>query len=484
MFCYKCGNQVGDEFRFCPFCGTNMEEVQAMAGKAGQKSAAGEEAGGSQGAADGEKNALGGGAGRSQGSAAGEKSAAGGYVGTKSATGSFAGTDQKLKAAVESFMAGDASAFDVIYSQSNRYLYYTIMKSVGNRDVAEDVLQETYLEIYKSLPSLRSADAFKGWAARVAQSKISRYFSRNKESLFLTEEEMDDTIESETEDDEDMLPETAMQNRETARLIMEMIDDLPDSQREAIVAFYYNQMSINEIAGAMNMPENTVKTNLRRGKERIKNGVLELEKKHGTKLYGVVPFTAVMLFMFGQEAEASVLPAGILAKVTAAAGAGIAGGASAGAGTLIGTNAAGAGAAAGMSGGQGYQQAYPQHNMGPGQGYQQAYPQQAPGGQGYQQMPPAQGGQPHNRMAGAPYAQGAAPGGAYAGNAAAAYTGNAAASYTGNAAASYTGNAAASYAGNTVVAAGKTAAKGMGIKILAGVVILALAGGTGIYRGA
>jgi len=248
--------------------------------------------------------------------------------------------DEELKMAVERFISGDANAFDEVYAKSNRYIYYTILKTVSDRNAAEDILQDTYLEIYNNLHSLRSTDAFKGWAAKVAQSRISRYFAKNKELLFSTEEEMDDSIEGEIEDDKELIPEDAIQDKESARLLLNIIDSLPAAQREAIVAYYYNQMSIAEIAGASNMSENTVKTNLRRGKERIKTGVLELEKKHGTKLYATIPFAVAMHFLFGQDAKACTLPATGLAKVAAAGSASVAGATAAGGTGTVGVSGA------------------------------------------------------------------------------------------------------------------------------------------------
>lgn len=299
MFCYKCGKNLDSEVSFCPVCGADLRNPMST-------------------------------------------------------------PDDELKIAVERFISGDANAFEDVYAKSNRYIYYTILKTVSDRDAADDILQDTYLEIYNNLHSLRSIDAFKGWAAKVAQSRISRYFAKNKELLFSTEEEMDDSIEGEIEDDKELIPEDAIQDKESARLLLNIIDSLPAAQREAIVAYYYNQMSIAEIAGASNMSENTVKTNLRRGKERIKTGVLELEKKHGTKLYATIPFAIAMHFLFGQDAKACTLPADGLAKVaaagsTSATGATAAGSTgTAGAATNIATiGAAASGAASGSAAGAG-----------------------------------------------------------------------------------------------------------------------------------
>ena len=219
--------------------------------------------------------------------------------------------DQRLKSAVERFVGGEEDAFSEIYELTKKYLYYTIKKSVNEQE-AEDILQNTYLDIYRSLNSIREIGAFKSWAGTIAQSNIYHFYQKNTKFEVCSDEEL---IKIE-EDDADLLPEDAIDNKETARLIHDIIQQLPDVQKETIVAFYYNQMSIAEIAGVMGMPEGTVKTNLYRGKAKIKEGVLKLEKNHGTKLY-TVGLASVLFFLFGEEAAACELPVDGLCKVRA-----------------------------------------------------------------------------------------------------------------------------------------------------------------------
>ena len=226
--------------------------------------------------------------------------------------------NDRLTSSVIKFQNGDISSFDIIYTESKRYIYYTILKSVGNKDVADDILQETYIDIFKSLGQLQAPEAFKGWAAKIAQHKISKYFLKKNPELFATEEEMDDTVGDIVEDDMSALPEDAMINKEVQRLIGEIIDTLPPNQKSAVISFYYNQMSIPEIAQSMGVPENTVKTYLFRGKKKIKDEVLEIEKKHGTKLYAL-PLAGLLGLVFTEEAKAAVVTASsgdVLGKIS------------------------------------------------------------------------------------------------------------------------------------------------------------------------
>ncbi len=222
--------------------------------------------------------------------------------------------DEKLYEAVRKFQNGDDTAFQAVYDNSVRYVNYSILMSLQDKGLAEDILQETYLEVYKNLKSLKDPEAFKKWAVVIAHNKISRYYRNNKDSVFSSEEEMETVIGSEEEENADMLPEDALDNQETQRLILDIINGLPEIQRETVISFYYNQMSITEISDALGVPENTTKTNLSRGRKKIKDGVLELEKKHGTKLY-TLPLLAVLSGLFAKEAMAAELPTDGLALI-------------------------------------------------------------------------------------------------------------------------------------------------------------------------
>ncbi len=228
--------------------------------------------------------------------------------------------DKSLTEAIKQFQNGDDTAFQAVYDNSVRYVNYSILMSLQDKGLAEDILQETYLEVYKNLRSLKEPEAFKKWAVVIAHNKISRYYRNNKDSVFSSEEEMDSVIGNEEEENADMLPEDALDNQETQRLILDIINGLPEIQRETVISFYYNQMSISEISDALGVPENTTKTNLSRGRKKIKDGVLELEKKHGTKLYAL-PLMAVISGIFAKESMACELPADGLALVESESGA-------------------------------------------------------------------------------------------------------------------------------------------------------------------
>jgi len=88
----------------------------------------------------------------------------------------------------------------------------------------------------------------------------------------------------------------------------EILDSLPADQRAVVSMFYYEQMSVKEIAEELGVSENTVKSRLNYGRKKIETQVKALEKK-GTKLYSLAPLPFLLLLFKSQEAYAAEIPA-------------------------------------------------------------------------------------------------------------------------------------------------------------------------------
>ena len=217
-----------------------------------------------------------------------------------------------LTKAIQDFQSGKEEAFAEIYRQTKKYVYYTIYKSLQDASLTEDIMQETYLEVYRSLSGLKNEEAVKSWIASIAHRRISRYLEKKPD--YLLGEETEEIIEKLEQKDGTAIPEEVTDNLETRRLLGKIIDGLPLGQRTVIVAYYYNQMSVREIAENFQMPENTVKSYLSRGREKIKEDVLRLEKEQGTKLY-TISLPAILFFLFGEEAQACEVPETLSEKI-------------------------------------------------------------------------------------------------------------------------------------------------------------------------
>lgn len=204
---------------------------------------------------------------------------------------------KELIDAVNSYKEGDVDSFNQIYTLSYGYLHTCIIHIVKDEELAMDMLQDTYIQISKSIGQLNNSETFLKWAAMIANRKCFAYLKKKKDVL-LGETEDDNNFFEEIADDEELIPESVLQDREKQRLMKEIIDNLTEMQRLCVIGFYYNEQSLDEIAKELDIPVNTVKSHLNRAKAKIKEAVIELDEKKGTRLYSIAPF---MLLFFEKE---------------------------------------------------------------------------------------------------------------------------------------------------------------------------------------
>ncbi len=220
----------------------------------------------------------------------------------------------ELRQALIQYKNGNRDTFGIIYIQSQKYVYtciHNVMKGNDNvQDIIEDMMQETYVEVSRSLGQLEDVERFLQWAGTIATRKCYAFLTKNKRYVLLNEE---DTTFEDLAGDEKFIPEEVMQSAEKRRLLKDIIDNqLNEMQRICIYEFYYNEKKQSQIAEEYGIPENTVKTHLSRAKAKIKEGVLDLEKNKNTRLYSFAP---VFVLLFADDLSACVVPEQIAGKV-------------------------------------------------------------------------------------------------------------------------------------------------------------------------
>ena len=193
---------------------------------------------------------------------------------------------------VQKAQEGDKDAFENVYFLTNNKIYYLALKLVKNPDDALDIVQDSYIAAFSNLNTLKNPEAFLSWMYKITANNCNRFFMKNKDSISFDDED-NNSMNTIAEEDHEFLPQAAMDNIESHRLIMNIVDRLPDAQRASIILYYFSEMSVSEIAGIMECSEGTVKSRLNYGRKYIKQAILDLEEKEDTKLYPLLPFGAV-----------------------------------------------------------------------------------------------------------------------------------------------------------------------------------------------
>lgn len=234
---------------------------------------------------------------------------------------------KKLIALVKKAQGGDSTAMERLLTHAHTTVSYQCRKFMNTPEDAEDMTQEVLLVVYQKLDTLADPAAFNGWVKRISATRCMNAVSRTHVELqFAEDEDGNSFIDTIEELDNQKIPDAAMDDAETARMVVELIDALPESQRICTYLYYYDELSIKEIAELTAATENTVKSRLNYARKAIKEGVLDHEKK-GVKLYGLspLPFLLYYLRMLAQEeaneAAAASCVANVMTANTAATGA-------------------------------------------------------------------------------------------------------------------------------------------------------------------
>ena len=209
---------------------------------------------------------------------------------------------------VERAKNGDQEAFGELYSYSHQAAYIVILTMVrADEDTVMDLVQDTYLKVYQRLDQLESPSKFRAWVKQIARNTALDYIKKSKVLAF-SELYVDEAMEVEVEDpDTEHLPDIVMDRQETARLLHEILDTLPDAQRAVISMHYLQGIPVKEIAATLGRSENTIKVQLFQGRKSLEAKIREMEKKNDIKLYSFAPMAFLSLLVRGAE-EISVQP--------------------------------------------------------------------------------------------------------------------------------------------------------------------------------
>ncbi len=171
---------------------------------------------------------------------------------------------------------GELGAFEELVRRYEKMVYSLAFQMLNNHDDADDVLQDAFIKVYKSLVNLKNPSAFLTWLHRIVVN-LSIDFARKKNRRIELSEET-------TEDMEEELPlaaiwpanpETIYKDKELMNLIQEAVMELPPRQRAVIILHEVKGYTKKEIGRILKCPQGTVRSNLHYAREKLKK---KLEK--------------------------------------------------------------------------------------------------------------------------------------------------------------------------------------------------------------
>jgi RNA polymerase sigma-70 factor (ECF subfamily) len=163
-----------------------------------------------------------------------------------------------IASTIRALARGDRAAFDQLYrAQQRPLLGYALGLLAGDREAAEDVVDEAFLDIWKQADRFSGTGTAQGWIRRIVRNKAVDWLRRNGSARFA---EWSD--EHELRADDGPGPEDLAIAANSADWLRVALGRLSVDQREAVVLAYFEQRSVAEIAAIQSCPEGTVKTRL------------------------------------------------------------------------------------------------------------------------------------------------------------------------------------------------------------------------------
>ena len=215
----------------------------------------------------------------------------------------------------------DQKSFEELYTKYYKKIYAIAFATTKNVSDAEDILQITFSKVWQSISSLDDPSAFNTWVQKIAINESKTLLNKRKPSVSIDDEE-DDSHVTELESDL-MLPEAYAEKEDLSARLRQIIYELSDVQRQTITLYYFDNLTISEIAQIMDCTEGTVKSRLYLARKAIRTEIEDQERKTGTKFFGIVgipvlPFAKIFVGQVEQSLISESTAAVIYAKINSA----------------------------------------------------------------------------------------------------------------------------------------------------------------------
>ena len=182
----------------------------------------------------------------------------------------FPANDSELMALIDRVAAQDDAAFKELYDQCAAKLYGLAMRVVGKREWADDVLQEAFLNIWRSAVDYRGhLSPPLAWMGLIVRSRALDFLRRRNAERLNVSQELDEVLEATLEGDSPDPMSTAFASQQ-AQALHQCLARLENQQREVVSLAYLRDLSHSELARQLQLPLGTVKTWIRRGLEQLR----------------------------------------------------------------------------------------------------------------------------------------------------------------------------------------------------------------------
>lgn len=177
-------------------------------------------------------------------------------------------TDEQLMLA---YRDGEAAAFDTLYNRHKGRLYRYLLRQCGQRPLAEELSQDTWLKLIKARERYQTRARFTTYLFHIAHNLLIDHYRRGNPGLPVSYDESEPA--GPANDDGGIQPERQAATRQAGHHLLALIDELPEPQREAFLMREEGGLSLEEIAEATGVGRETAKSRLRYAVKALRNGM-------------------------------------------------------------------------------------------------------------------------------------------------------------------------------------------------------------------
>lgn len=188
---------------------------------------------------------------------------------------------------IRKILSGNDEAFGALVRKHQKTIHTLAWRKVGDFHIAEEIAQDTFIQVYKNLAQLRNPNQLSGWMYVIATRLCLKWLQKNK----LVTQSLEGTPVEEIE--EVSYTHHVAEERQAARtehrheLVHKLLDKLPESERTVVTLHYLGEMTAKEIGKYLGVSINTIKSRLRRGRKRLQE---EQDELLVTEILGSIQF--------------------------------------------------------------------------------------------------------------------------------------------------------------------------------------------------
>lgn len=171
---------------------------------------------------------------------------------------------------LKSCAAGNAAAFEVIVHKYQSLVCAITYSAVGQVEKSEELAQQVFINAWKGLSQLNDLENFKAWLVGITRNVIRTFYRTQKRDIVNNAASLDAVGDT---PDTSSLPDQVVISKEQEAIVYQSLERIPEIYREPMVLFYRQQQSTREVAEALDLTEETVRTRLMRGRKMLKDQV-------------------------------------------------------------------------------------------------------------------------------------------------------------------------------------------------------------------